>query len=300
MTGLDLLWTFLEVYRRGVAAAAGRLGLSPQEVGERLDRLEEELGQRLFLHGAAGTAPTAAAARLAARVGAPLDELRAALDPAAVGGPPAGTVRIGGPAELVALRVLPLLAPAAARGLRLRVSAAPGAGLLELLAAGEVDLVVSEVRPAGRELAATPVAREGPVLVGPPSLAATVEPGWLAEDPAAALAHLPLVGYAADLPGVREYWLREFGARPANPVAVTVPDLRAVLAAVAAGAGVSVLPRYVAAPALSAGLVERLHTPVAARPETLFLAVRGGALVYPPLAWVHERLRTRLSRGGGG
>ncbi|CAL9584374.1 LysR substrate-binding domain-containing protein [Streptomyces sp. enrichment culture] len=38
-----------------------------------------------------------------------------------------------------------------------------------------------------------------------------------------------------------------------------VPDLRAVLVAVVAGAGISVLPRYLADPALAAGSLEALH-----------------------------------------
>ena len=42
-------------------------------------------------------------------------------------------------------------------------------------------------------------------------------------------------------------------------MAVVVPDLRAVLAAVIAGAAVSALPCYLAESALTAGSVELLH-----------------------------------------
>lgn len=56
---------------------------------------------------------------------------------------------------------------------------------------------------------------------------------------------------------------------------MTVPDLRAVLAAVIAGAGVSALPRYVAEPALAAGSVEQLHHPEVPPLNTLYVVTRG-------------------------
>ncbi|MFD0395026.1 hypothetical protein ACFQ3Z_33930 [Streptomyces nogalater] len=44
------------------------------------------------------------------------------------------------------------------------------------------------------------------------------------------------MAYGPELPIVRRYWRSEFGRRPSNPVSMVVPDLRAVLAAVVAGA----------------------------------------------------------------
>ncbi|MEU1282226.1 LysR family transcriptional regulator [Streptomyces sp. NPDC005805] len=299
MPGLDLLATFLEIYRAGsLTAAAERLGLSQPAVSGQLARLEEELGETLFLRSRRGAVPTARAADLAARIGTRLDELRAALDPSSGDVAHVGTVRLGGPAELMTVRVLPALAPLTARGLRLRLALGLADDLLARLSAGEVDLVVSAVRPTRQDIAATPLTDEEFVLVGPPALARTVDGERLAADPVDALAHLPLVAYADDLPIVRRYWLSEFGARPPNGVAVTVPDLRGVLAAVVAGAGVSALPRYLAEPALGAGSVELLHEPAAPPLNTLYLAVRTGALVHPPLALVHDHLRVRARSWG--
>ncbi|MFE7384595.1 LysR family transcriptional regulator [Streptomyces zhihengii] len=299
MPGLDLLSTFLEIYRCGsLSAAAERLGLTQPAVSGQLARLEEELGETLFVRSRRGAAPTARAADLAARIGTRIDELRAAAHPSSGLAAHVGTVRVAGPAELTTLRVLPTLAPLTARGLRLKVTLGLAAELLEGLAAGESDLVVSAVRPLRQDLAATPLIDEEFVLVGPPALARSVDPVRLAEDPLGALAHLPLVVYADDLPIVRRYWLSEFGGRPPNGVAVTVPDLRGVLAAVVAGAGVSALPRYLSEPALTAGSVELLHEPAAPPLNTLYLAVRAGALVHPPLALVHDRIRSRAHLWG--
>ncbi|WP_246645843.1 LysR substrate-binding domain-containing protein [Nonomuraea ceibae] len=58
---------------------------------------------------------------------------------------------------------------------------------------------------------------------------------------------------------------------PPNPVVLVVSDLRAVLEGAATRAGISVLPRYIAEPALKSGRVVQLHEPEAAPLNTLYL-----------------------------
>jgi DNA-binding transcriptional LysR family regulator len=292
---LDLLSTFLEIYRGGsITAAAARRGVSQPAVSGRLARLEEQIGEPLFVRSRRGAVPTERAYELARRIGTHLDELHDALDSGDADGPGhRGTVHLAGPSDLMALRVVPALAPLTARGLRLRITLGLAEELLAALAAARVDLVVSSVRPRLENVSATPFADEEFVLVGPPALARTVDQGSLDDEPVRALAHLPLVAYGEELPIVRRYWRSEFGRRPPNPVAVTVPDLRAVLAAVVAGAGVSVLPRYLAEPALATGSVEALHQPRVRPLNTLYLASRGGAPANPAAAVVHRHLTER-------
>lgn len=298
---LDLLSTFLEIYRGGsITAAASRRGLSQPAVSGQLARLEGQIGEPLFVRSRRGAVPTERAYDLARRIGTHLDELNHALGPGdgnadggGDGADPAGTVHLAGPSDLMAMRVIPALAPLTARGLRLRITLGLAEELLAALVAARVDLVVSSVRPRLRNVVSTPLADEEFLLVGPPGLARTVDPGRLAEEPVRALAHLPLVAYGEELPIVRRYWRSEFGRRPPNPVAVTVPDLRAVLAAVVAGAGVSVLPRYLAEPALGAGSVETLHQPAVRPLNTLYLAARAGVPANPAASAVHRRLAER-------
>lgn len=294
---LDLLATFLEIYRGGsITAAAARRGLSQPAVSGQLARLEEQMGEPLFVRSRRGAVPTERAYDLARRIGTHLDELHHALGAGTGDGDLAeyrGTVHLAGPSDLMAMRVVPVLAPLTARGLRLRITLGLAEELLAALAAARVDLVVSAVRPRLPNVTATPFADEEFLLVGPPGLARTVDPGRLTEEPVRALAHLPLVAYGEELPIVRRYWRSEFGRRPLNPVAVTVPDLRAVLAAVVAGAGVSVLPRYLAEPALAAGSVETLHQPQVRPLNTLYLATRSGAPANHAAAVVHRRLTER-------
>ncbi|MCX2947304.1 LysR family transcriptional regulator [Lentzea sp. NEAU-D7] len=288
LTDLDLLATFLEIYRAGsLTGAATRRGLTQPAVSGQLARLEKELGEPLFVRGGRGVTPTPRADDLARRVGQHVDQLRTALDS---GGTLEGTVRIGGAAEFMTVRGLPALAPLTGRGLRLEVTFGLAGDLLAALRAAKLDVVLSSVRP-GAGFTAAPVTDEEFLLVGPPLLARTVDRDLLAADPARALEHLPLVAYDGALPIIRRYWRSEFGTRPANAVAVTVPDLRAVLAAVIAGAGVSALPRYLAEPALAAGSVEQLHHPEVPPLNTLYVVTRGTTT--PATDAVAEHLRSR-------
>ena len=70
-----------------------------------------------------------------------------------------------------------------------------------------------------------------------------------------------------------------------------MPDLRAVLAAVIAGAGMSALPRYLAEPALAAGSVELLHHAEIPPLNTLYVVTRGATT--PAVDTVIEHLKSR-------
>ena len=285
MQELDLLRTFLEVHRAGsITAAAARLGVSQPSVSERITRLEAELGTPLFVRSARGAAPTAEADRLAARIADPVDRLRAVWTQPTPAVPE--TVRIGGASDVIATRVIPALAPLTTQGVRLEFELGLATDLLARLGAGGpdgegldsdgLDVVVSSVRTPMRGIRYRGLVDEEFVLVGAPSLARTIDRERLAHDAPAALLHLPLVAYDPDLSIVRRYWRSQFGHRPANPIAVIVPDLRGILAAVVAGAGVSALPRYLADPAIGTGSVEVLHRPDEAPINTLHLAIKDG------------------------
>ncbi|SFW81098.1 LysR family transcriptional regulator [Amycolatopsis australiensis] len=299
MPSLDLLSTFLAVYRRGsLSAAAAELGLTQPAVTGQLSRLENELGETLFTRSRHGAAPTARAVELAARIGTRIDELRGALAGDGDAAVPLDRVALGGASDAMAARILPALTPLTTRGLRLSVTLGLADELLAALAAARLDLVVSSVRPRDRALIATPMIDEEFVLVAAPALVRSVDPARLAAEPVAALAHLPLVAYADELPIIRRYWRSEFGRRPPNRVAVVVPDLRAILAAVVAGAGATVLPRYIAAGALEAGSVEPVHEPAVAPLNTWYLVTRTGTPPRPAVTLVRDRLLERAKAWG--
>ncbi|GGQ14337.1 LysR family transcriptional regulator [Streptomyces griseomycini] len=287
---LNLLRTFLTVYRSGSFTAAARiLGLSQPTVTTQIRSLERHTGRELFERLPRGVAPTAVADELAARIAAPLD----ALAEAAGHGPP-GRVRprpvhLAGPAELLSTRALPALAPLVAGGTRLRVTMGLTDQLLDELRTGRHDLVIATARPRGRALSAVPLTDEEFVLVAAPALADGIR-GRLAADGPGALHGVPLLAYAEDLPIVRRYWRHVFGRRLNCHAAVSAPDLRAVLALAVAGAGFSVLPRYLCAGELARGALVLLDEPEDAPINTSFLVQRPGASDNPHVALVRDRL----------
>ncbi|MFI9817715.1 LysR family transcriptional regulator [Saccharothrix variisporea] len=281
---LNLLRTFLAVYRSGSFTAAARLlGLSQPTVTTQIRALERQLGRELFERQARGVVPAPPADDLAARVGPPLDALNAV---AGDDGHQADPVHVAGPAEFLTHCVVPHLAPLVDQGVRLRITAGQTEQLLDGLGAARYDLVVATHRPRGRNLASAPLADEEFVLVAGPAWAQRIGP---VDDPAA-LNGVPLVAYAEDLPIVRRYWRHVFGRRLTCHPAVTVPDLRAVLAAVAGGTGFSVLPRYLCERELAAGELVVLHEPEDPPINTGFLVQRPGSSANPHVSLVRDHL----------
>src|SRR5581483_6733881 len=125
------------------------------------------------------------------------------------------------------------------------------------------------------------------VLVASPALAARLDPDQLAAQPARALADVPLLAYAEDLPVVRRWWRHVLGSPPPRRAALVVADLRGLRTAALAGAGLTVLPRYLCAGDLTAG---RLVAPIPTDDppiNTLYLATRTATRLEPHIecAW---------------
>ncbi|QCD59944.1 LysR family transcriptional regulator [Streptomyces hawaiiensis] len=287
---LNLLRTFLAVYRSGsFTAAAQLLGLSQPTVTTQIRSLERQTRRELFERLPRGVAPTAVADELAARVAAPLDALAEATGHGPRAESRAEPVHLAGPAELLSTRALPALAPLVTEGVRLRVATGLTEPLLDELRAGRHDLVIATSRPRGRTLSAVPLTDEEFVLVAAPAWADRVAERPAADGPAA-LHDVPLITYAEDLPIVRRYWRHVFGRRLNCRAAVSVPDLRAVLALVTAGAGFSVLPRYLCAGELASGALVLLDAPEDAPINTGFLVQRPGTSDNPHVTLVRDRL----------
>ncbi|MER6350036.1 LysR family transcriptional regulator [Streptomyces sp. NPDC001532] len=287
---LNVLRTFLAVYRSGsFTAAAGLLGVSQPTVTTQIRALERQTGRELFERLPRGVAPTSVAHDLAARVAAPLDALAAATGQDTDEDEEAAPVHLAGPAELMCARVLPALAPPAAAGLRLRVTLGLTDALLEELRAGRHDLVIATYRPRGRALTALPLMDEEFVLVAAPVWADRLVDRLAADGPGV-LRAVPLVSYAEDLPIARRYWRHVFGTRLSHPAAVTVPDLRGVLAAVVAGAGFTVLPRYLCEAELASGALVPLLEPADPPINTGYLVQRPGRSENPDVIRVRDLL----------
>lgn len=291
--GLDLiqLRTFLAVYRAGSVTAAARLvGLSQPTVTTQLQLLEKHLERQLFERLPRGVTPTAAADDLAARLAGPMDALEA-IAGAGVRAPTTHPpVQLAGPAEMLATLVLPALGTLVAQGVRLTVTSGLAEDLLAGLRTGQYDLVVSAVRPRGRTVHAEVLMDEEFILVAAPDVAKGIDAQRLRLAGPVALESAPLLSYAADLPILRRYWRHVFGTRLDAEPAVVAADLRALAALVAAGAGISVLPRYLIAGQLDSGEIVALLEPDDPPINTAFLARRIGATALPQVDLVREAL----------
>ncbi|NEB03541.1 LysR family transcriptional regulator [Streptomyces sp. SID13726] len=286
---LNLLRTFLAVYRTGsFTAAAPGLGLSQPTVTAQIRTLEQQTGRDLFTRLPRGVEPTPYAHELAGQLAGPLDALAGLEGTGAVAAP----VHLAGPSELLCVRVLPALVPLVTDGVQLRVTQGLPEPLLEEMRSGRHDLVIATRRPRGRALESVPLADEEYVLVASPAWAErVVAQSHTADGLCTALREVPMVTYAEDLPIVRRYWRSVFGRQLTARPALTVPNLYAVLSAVNAGAGYSVLPRSLCQEYLDSGRLALLHDPEEPPLNTLFLVQRPGADANPDVLRVGSLLR---------
>ncbi|MFD4947544.1 LysR family transcriptional regulator [Streptomyces sp. NPDC058409] len=289
---LALLRTFVTVHRAGsFTRAAALLGLSQPAVTSQIRTLERQLGRPLFLRRARGVTPTTIGDELAHRAAPHLDALVEIAETELDEESGVRTLHLAGPPEFTSMRALPALTPLIAQGLALRSSFFTSAEeTLEGLAAGHHDLAIATDRPRGGLLTATPLCDEEHVLIAAPRWAGRLGPGTLRHKGPVVLDQLPIVEVHESLPLVSRYWAAVFDSRPAAAGAVIVPDLRAVLECTAAGAGLTVLPRYLCEGALERGEVVALLDPPVPPLRTYFVAVRTGTLALPHIARAHEWL----------
>lgn len=291
---LALLRTFVTVHRAGsFTRAAALLGLSQPAVTSQIRTLERQLGRPLFLRQARGVTPTTIGDELAHKAAPHLDALVEIAETGLEEDSSVRTLHLAGPPEFTAARALPALTALTGQdgqSFALRASFGNAEEVLEGLSAGHHDLAITTARPRGALLTAKPLCDEEHVLVASPRWASHIGPGKLRRKGASVLENLPVVEVHESLPLVARYWAAVFDTRPAASGAVIVPDLRAVLACVATGAGLAVLPRYLCAPALKSGEVVALLDPAVPPLRTYFLVVRTGTLAMPHIARAHEWL----------
>ncbi len=261
MAASEWLRTFVAIYRSGsVSGGASQRGLSQPAASQQLAALERRIGLPLFTRTPQGVEPTRRGRELHAEVADSLDRLErvlVGLDGGAVAAP-APALRIGSSAEFFSYAVVPRIGSTTPP---LVASFGPDDRILDLLEHGELDLAVTSISPTRRSLASVPIGMKRFALVGPP--------GWAPGSPFGSLAELgswmagrPWVAFSAELPLTRRFWQSALGRSFSGDLRLVAPDLRAVVAAVERGLGISLLPEFACADALGRGAVVELH-PVA-------------------------------------
>lgn len=288
MNHLTYLRTFLAVYRSGsVTAAAGQLALTQPAASGHVKALETALRRKLFHRAGRGISPTETAHALARAIAPHLDGLEAAFEAVRLTADSlAGPLTLGGPAEFMTAKVIPALAGLGREGITLHLRFGLTQDLITALAASELDLAVATLRINHPAVGYQPLYVEDFVLVG--------SPGWarrLAEDPGPdAWAALPWLSYAEGLPIIRRYCRQILGKDLDITPSLIVPDLRGLLAACAAGAGVTVLPRYLCRKDMEQGDCVALLHPAQPPVNQLYLAWNKTSLRHPRIQAVRARL----------
>jgi len=264
------LATFAAVARLGgMGRAARALNTVQSNVTQRVRRLEESLGVALFERSRSGARLTAAGERLmpyAARLDALLEEAgRAARDD----GAPRGTLVVGSLETTAALRLSPLLASYAADHPHVDLVLRTGttAELVERVLARELEGAFVCGPVAHADLVTTPVFEEELALLTAPAQRSFAEllrqPGLRLIILRAGCSYRQRLEELLARRGIVGLRQLEFGT------------LEAILGAVAAGLGITLMPRALVGPSWRGGRIAVHRLPKAeARVQTLFVRRR--------------------------
>ncbi|MFC0110126.1 LysR family transcriptional regulator [Kibdelosporangium aridum] len=282
---LSALRTFLAVYRWGaVGKAAEALHLSQPAVSHHVKTLEQAAGRPLFTRSGRGIAPTAAGHALAAEVSEHVDALeRAVFSLRPTLATDAGIIFLGSPGEVLADMVVPYTTPLLDAGIRLRCRTGMVDELLDALLDDQLDIaVLTRIEGApNKKLYLLHWRDEEFVLIG--------KRGEVPYDPTDIARRF--VGYSESMPMARRYFRMCWGIAAPAPV-LTVPDMRTVASAVRAGAGLAVVPMYIAQQGIADRSLEVLHTPPKPVLNSLHLATRRGREHEPRVRAVLNHLVT--------
>lgn len=239
----DALQVFLAVARSGrISAAARRLGVEHTTVSRRLASLEEALGVPLFYRTASGYVLTPHGENVVSNAEA-MERAALAVQARAreKSVEAAGRVRVALAPEFASHWLMPRLP--AFRALHPRIVLQVLVGTRERdLTRGEAELAVRSPHPRQRGLVAVRLGRPTAALYASKRLAAErrLRPGNLE-----ALGEVPLFVYTAPFQMLQDAkWFQPLLA--AGNVVVETNSTHALAAAARAGAGVAVLPQFVA------------------------------------------------------
>ncbi|NTJ08284.1 LysR family transcriptional regulator [Rhizobium lusitanum] len=279
-----LLKTFLAVARnRSFTRTAEEVHLAQSSVSDQIQSLETELGAALFIRSRSGLELTAAGEtlrRYAEEILTVADEARAAVEAAA--GVAAGTVMIGALETVASMRLPKWLSTFQSDhpDINLRVKVAGSGDLLRKLEDGEIDIVFCFDKDGLDEgLAKRTLSAEPLILIMPPQKEAAPKRGDLST-----LASMSFV--ATEVGCIYRHLLdKAFDAAgmAAPKLAAEVGSIGTIARLVAAGTGVSLVPRLAVADALDRGEISEMPWPGPMRTASLVMIWRRRRIQPPTL-----------------
>ena len=297
MNELSLTQTFLAVYRMAsVTRAADHLGITQPGASGHIRTLESRLGKTLFEKKGRGLAPTAAADDLARSIGPHLDAIETALLSAKMSGEALpGTVHFGGPAEFLSTMICPLLRRPLGERIHVQMRLGQAREIVGALADGALDLAVSTLRIRSPAVTYTPLYREQFVLIGSAALLRDMQDDRTKAQRLERINAQPIIAYAADLPILRRYWRDIFNLDISAEPELVIPDLRAVVAAVASGLGISVVPHYLCRKEIQSGALSVLIDDQGRCSNELLLGANRYAANRPRVAFLRNHILATFS-----
>src|SRR5262245_47472540 len=237
----DGMQVFLAVARTGrISTAARRLNVEHTTVSRRLAALEDDLGVPLFYRTAAGYVLTPHGHNVLSSAevmeGAALAVAARARENTAV----AGRVRLALPPEFASHWLAAKLKTFRSEQPHIELEVLVGTRQRNL-ARGEAELAIQSPMPRQQGLIATRIARTTTALYGVKSLVGS----RLRITDAESLRGLPLLTYTPAFEMLQEaHWFQSL--RESATVGMTTNSTHALLAAARAGAGIAVLPKFMA------------------------------------------------------
>lgn len=271
---IESLRCFVEAaHTLNFSAAARTLGLTPAAFGQRIKRLEDDLGRPLFERTTRRVVPTPSgmallpvAERTLALVGECVRAARGLTVPAQV------DIVLGTRHELGVSWLLPELPRLheALPGVTTHLFFGSGRELEARIVQRRVDCAVTSRRVIDPRLDGVRLHREEYAFVGTPAVLERA-PFRRPED---AASHV-LVDVTEDLP-LFGYWMEGAGVahRPPFTKLLRMGTIAAVRAMVVSGGGIAVIPRYYVTQDLASGVLVEIMPEVQARPDWFRLVYR--------------------------
>jgi len=236
-----IYYFFAVMEHRNLSAAAQALRVSQPTLTRQVQALEQEFETPLFVRYGRGVSPTEAAKRLHEGLRGLERQLRSLKsDVSAASAEPTGEIAFGIPPSPRTLLAVPLIERFCKMYPRVsvRVSEETSGELRDLIAAGILDLAVTNIHEPMRSVTAEPLGTEPMLLVGPPDAAYASRYEISIEQ----LAELPLILTTRpnSLRLTVETRLNQFGKRPNIRIEANTLPLMTDL--VLAGLGYTVLP----------------------------------------------------------
>ncbi|MGZ5201103.1 MAG: LysR substrate-binding domain-containing protein [Telluria sp.] len=224
----------------GVSRAAGQLNRVQSNVTTRVKNLEDRLGVKLF-HRHGGRLVLSSEGKTLLDYAERLLRLSAEAESVMRHGRPQGRLRIGTMESTAATRLPAILAQfhTSYPDIQIELVTATSGALVDKVQRGEIEAAFVAEPFTGTGLARQPAFLEELVLIAPKSAAPIGAPRDIA--------NLTLIAFAAGCSyrHVLEQWLRDAGAAPAR--ILEFGSYHAIVACVAAGSGIAIVPRALVA-----------------------------------------------------